>query len=349
MKKIKNLSWMILVISAFLFSGCYTQLAVSNSGNDNYGYSDDQNNSDNQNYQTPSDSLYGDQYNNNDSTNYQYYQDGNIDNNNYYGPYFGSSYFCPNPFWGYSPAFTIGFGWNYGFFDPYYWDPFGLWTNYYPYYYGPYPFYPTYYSPYYGNYWGGYGFYSGTRYRRPNDISTIRNNNGLRQEMGSRDGSVRQGNYPTSIPTRTSNTTSNTINSRNSEQTQGNVNTNSNNNRSSNPPSNVRSSERGNNSSVRSQSGSRNNRRNYNSYYSRLYRYEQQRQNAARYYNQEQRQINQHREAPRSYAPQGRFYSAPSQRTYSAPPQRSYSVPNSQPPARSSSGERSGGGSRGRR
>ena len=174
MKKLKLLSGIIMIITAFLFGGCYTQVAMSSNNGDNsnsYGYSNDQ---ENQNDQTPADSTYGDQYG--DNGYYQDQQPGSIDNN-----YYGYPPFAQNPFWRYNSSFSIGFGWGSSFFDPYYWDPFGLWTSYYPNYWGPNPYYPVYYDPYYSPYWGGNWFYNnGQRYTRSREMNNLRNDNGYR-------------------------------------------------------------------------------------------------------------------------------------------------------------------------
>jgi len=141
----------------------------------NYGYSYHRGTQDNQ---APADSNYSNQYgdqNYPDSSysdqygdqNYPDSSDGSV--NNYYGwpPYYGSDY-------GYnSPYVYAGLYWNSPFYDPFYWDPYGLWA----------------FSPgfYYGGF--GYGYGHGLGYghggiTRTRGTGNIRNNDGSRNISG---------------------------------------------------------------------------------------------------------------------------------------------------------------------
>ena len=52
MKKLSFLSGVILIITAFLFGGCYTQLEMQRNASGNYGYNNEGDQT-NGNYQTP--------------------------------------------------------------------------------------------------------------------------------------------------------------------------------------------------------------------------------------------------------------------------------------------------------
>lgn len=201
MKTIKILNWLVVALTALILSGCYTMIEMRDRGNDNNGYSNDENS---QNYQTPADSNYGDQYDQQDMDSSQ----TNI--NNYYGysPYYGSDY------WYGSPRVHLGFVWGTPFYDPFYWDPFGLWT-YYPYnFYSPFVYNPYnygYYGYYNGFYNGYYNGYNGHNLYRSRDTRNVRNNNGLR-DPGSR-GTVTRTNTPN---TTSSGRTATTVAPRNS-------------------------------------------------------------------------------------------------------------------------------------
>ncbi len=337
MKNIKFFSVVILIFTGLFLSGCYTQIAMNdngndsgydNSGNDSYGYNNDQNSQD---YQTPADSAYGDQY---DSLS-QY--EPNTINNYYFGypRYWGSSS------WSYYPSYSFGISWGFPYYNPYYWDPFGIWT-YYPTYYNPYSYYGGYYNPYYNyGYYGYYGYY-GSYYsgiiNRTRSASRLRNNDGFRNG-GDRGGIISGTNGATTISTVSSNRnepTGRTLT--NNSGRNGSVNTN--NNRTSGRVE-ARPVENGRNNSGRIVSrqyyqmrrvgtyrnnNEANNRTNANRNNSNS-TYNNQR-NSGRY------------EAPRSYSPPQRTYSPP-QRSYSPPPTRS----SSPPPARTSSGSSSRGSS----
>lgn len=314
MKNLRYLSGVILVITAFLFAGCYTQIAMNtqgDNGGDNYGYGNDQGYQ-NENDQSQADSLYGDQYNNdqnynsNDSYGQDYFQNPwslNI--------YYGYPSFSRYPFWRYS----YGFGWGSSFFDANYWDPFGLWTSYYPGYWGPYPYYPTYYDPYYSPYYGGNWFYNnGRHYVRSNQITRQRNDNG-RDFRGDRNSFGRPNYSGTYSPSARAGSNSRDNNSARVNST--------------------RSSDRN-----QGRSSSYNRTRNDNGRNSRSYseRRSSSRPEQPAYTRPDDRRSSSSGNSGRSsYSPPSRSYSPPA-RTYSAP--RS----SSPPPARSSGGSRSSSG-----
>ena len=186
MKKLSFLSGVILIITAFLFGGCYTQLEMQRNASGNYGYNNEGDQT-NGNYQTPADSAYGNQYD--DQTGIQQdsinYSDSGITNNYYINnsPYWSDWY----PY----SSFSLGFYWG-GYYNPYYWNSFNNWGCYFCYFnpavlYSSYFYNPYYYSYYYPYYYGGYGGYYGGYYyaktfHRSRGNYRLRNNNGLRGE-----------------------------------------------------------------------------------------------------------------------------------------------------------------------
>ncbi len=312
MKNLKIWSGIILIIAAFLFGGCYTQLAMNNgygSGNDQ-GY---------QNGQTPADSLYGDQYGYSDSS--SYYQNGNF--NDYYNQppwswdnyYYGYPSFTRYPFWRYN--FSLGFGWGDGFYNPYYWDPYGLWTGYYPGYWGPYPYYPSYYNPYYGyygSYYGGYGYYNnGHQYTRSREMIGLRNDNG--GGRGDRNRNGRDGNsgiYSTSSSRPEPYSTTGSNNNARRPASVSNTNNNRNQSRSS---GRTYRSPRNNNGRNQGYTGSRSGTRRQEN--RPTYSQPGNRGSSSYHPRSEPRSY----QPPRSYSPPARTYSAP--RSYSPPPSRS--------------------------
>lgn len=337
MKNIKLFSGLILILSALFLGGCYTQIAMNdngdNNGNDNYGYNNDQNSQD---YQTPADTTYGNQY---DTLDNQY--EPNTINNYYFGYPRYSGSFC----WGNYPSYSVGINFGFPYYNPYYWDPFGLWsyypTYYNPYYYNPYSYYGGYYNPYYyGNYgyYGYYGNYNSGTVQRSNSTTRLRNNDGFRS--GGDRGIVTGTNGNTSVPT--ANTTRNepsgrTVTTTRSSSGQSVYSNNRNNGRVVG-----RSVESGRNNSGRTIS--RQNYRMERKAYTRTYdRNNNNRNNSGYNSNSNRNNSNNNYGNQRS---SGR-YEAP--RTYSPPPQSSYSPPptrsSSPPPARSSSGSSSRGSS----
>jgi hypothetical protein len=185
MKRIKILSGLCLLVSALLFAGCYTQFPMRISGG--YGYSYHRGT---QNNQTPTDSNYGNQYgdqNYPDSINSDQYGDQNYPDssdgivNNYYGcpPYYGNDY-------GYnSPYVYGGLYWNSPFYDPFYWDPYGLWAFGPGFYYGAFGFYPYYHNLYYGSYGYGHGLgYGHGGFTQTRGTGNLRNIDGSRSISG---------------------------------------------------------------------------------------------------------------------------------------------------------------------
>ncbi len=330
MKNIKILSVLIIILTALFFGGCYTQIAMNdngdNYGNDNYGYNNDQNSQD---YQTPADSAYGDQY---DSLS----QIEPTTINNYY---FGYPRYWGSMYYGYSPSYSFGVTWGFPYYNPYYWDPFGIW-NYYPTYYNPYSYYGGYYNPYYyGNYgyYGYYGSYYSKIANRSRETNRLRNNDGFRNN-GDRGNTFVGNNDATTIPT---------VSTNRNEPISRPVTTNSGRSGSVNSTNNRGSQrvegrpvESGRNNSGRTISRQtyqvrkieyyRNTNRESNRTYSPN-NSETNRNNSNRSYNN-QRNAGRY-EAPRSYSPP--------QRSYSPPPTRSYSPPS----ARSSSSNSSRGSS----
>ncbi|MFA6598453.1 MAG: hypothetical protein WCS69_12065 [Ignavibacteriaceae bacterium] len=167
--------FLTIAIAFVMFSvyGCYTQVDFRNRQQDDYGYSNDQNQEDN--------------YSENDSDTYS---DGGSDVtiNNYNDGYFPGyrRYLWHN----YYPSFSVGF--SYGpYWDPFYYDPW---------YYGYYPGIPViaYYSPYYyDNYYDG-GYYNnsywngGSVYKeRTTSAYRLRNNDGGRGNSTVRDRGTR--------------------------------------------------------------------------------------------------------------------------------------------------------------
>jgi len=330
MKNLKILFGSVLVIAVMLLSGCYTQVAMTDNGSDNSGYD----NNSQGNYQTPADTNYGnqyDQYGNQD--NYDSTQQGT--GNNYYYNY-PPSYGGPWSSYDWNPRFSLGFYWGSPFYDPYYWDPFGLWS-YYP---GYYPYYSSFYPTYYPNYYYGYnGYYGGiyggytTIIPRSHDTYRLRNNDGFRNSED-RSGATNRNNggILTTAPGTVGGRTEPTARTMNKPTT------------TRNEPTTVSGRNNGRQTSGRTYAPrSGNGRNNYTNY------------NHSRVQN---RNNNSGRNEPRTYAPARRTYSppprtySPPQRSYSPPP-RSYSAPRSySPPARSSGGgssrSSSGGGRRGR-
>ena len=98
MKKLRFLSGVAFLVTAFLFGGCYTQLEMRSNTPDNYGYNNQENQNNGSN-QTSADSAYGSQYGDQngglqDSTNY--YGSGNINNYNFNtSPYWNDWYNYP--------------------------------------------------------------------------------------------------------------------------------------------------------------------------------------------------------------------------------------------------------------
>ncbi len=194
MKKFKILAGTLVLAAAFLFGGCYTQLSTKPFANQEYSYTpnrDSQNDGYNDEYYT--DSTYSNDsgyYNDEEYEDYdgEYYQDGAV-NNYYIGAPFYRRYFSH-----YYPTISVGVYYGSYFYDPFWYDPF---------YYDPWAWcgtcYPSYYSPfayyYPRNY--GYGYYdywygSSTSYkyrneRRSDNMTSLRNTDGLRGGLGSRD------------------------------------------------------------------------------------------------------------------------------------------------------------------
>ncbi len=347
MKNLKYLFGSILVITALFLSGCYTQVAMTDNGSNNSGYG--YNNNSQGYYQTPADSNYGDQYG------YQNYQDSTQQgtaNNYYYNnpPYYNNSpYYSPWSSWNsyyWNPSFSLGFYWGSPFYDPNYWDPFGLWSYNYP---GYYPYYNSFYPSYYPYYYGYNGYYSGlyggysTIIPRTHDTYQLRNNDGFRNS-GDRGSLTRtNGSILVSSPSSYGGRSEPYGRTMNKPSSTGNA-----------PAAVSGRSNNGRQMSGRAYNGRSGNARNNNGYY-----------NGARVQNRN----NNSRPEPRTYTPPRRTYSPPA-RTYSPPPRSysppprtysppahsysppSYSAPRSySPPARSEGGSRgssSGGGRRGR-
>jgi hypothetical protein len=167
----------MLILTALFLAGCYTQVAVKETGRSYAGDYDDRYYGDEEYYDEYSDTAY-------------YESDSRVEINNYY---IGSGPMYSRYYWGgYYPSFYVGIGWG----SSYFYDPWCI--N--PWWYGcmvtPYPIYnPWFYS--YGGYYGypyyGYPYYGGwygsgtTRYReRDRDLISLRNNSGLRNSSVSR-------------------------------------------------------------------------------------------------------------------------------------------------------------------
>jgi len=354
MKKLRILSGVIVVITAFLLSGCYTQLAMKNNPSGNYGYNSD-NGQNNGNYQTPADSAYGSQYEGQtgvqqDSTNYY----GSGTTNNYYlnsSPYWND--------WYYNPSFSLGFYWD-GYYNPYYWNSFNNWGCYFCYFNPPVLYSSYYYNPYYSSfyypyYYGYYGGYYTRIVNRSKGTYRLRNNDGLRGEggrgsiSGSSNGTL--ASFPSSSGRNvTSRSSSRTTTVKRSEP----YNTRNNQNIVAAVPVRVRSAgyttERNSTSRGTYRPQYRSNRQSSSSTYqnnkgeSRTYNNARSEgrsvtrsssSSTRRTYSPPQRTYS---PPHRSYSPPARSYSPPQRRSYS-PPARSYSAPRSySPPARASSG-----------
>jgi hypothetical protein len=201
MKSTKFLSGAVIITAALMFAGCYTQVQMRRPANDGYGYD---RGSQEQTDQTPADSNYGDQYG---DQSYADSSDGYVNNNFDYQPNYGSDY------WYNSPRIYGGLYWSSPFYDPFYWDPYGLWAYSPGFFYGAFG-YPYYHNFYYGygngygyGYGGKYGYgYNGTRTR---DTRNIRNNNGYRN--GSGRGSVAGSGINNPVPTTATRTQPGTV------------------------------------------------------------------------------------------------------------------------------------------
>ncbi len=318
MKNLKLWSGIIMIITAFLFGGCYTQVAMNNGYGDNNSEYGDGNDQGYQNDQTPADSVYGDQYGYADSL--------GSNQNNYFNDYYnqppwandyfyGYSPLNRNPFWRYNSNFSLGFGWGNDFYNPYSWDPYGLWTNYYPGYWGPYPYYPTYYDPYYSPYWGGNWYYNNGRHykTRTGEMTRLRNDNGFNR--GDRNG-YRQPSSTTVYSTSTVRYEPDNTSRSSNRSTTSSVNNSNDRNQNRSSRSSYRSPRNNNGRSegtnnVRKSSGRQENHPTYTrpANRSRSNNSSQPRSEPRRY------------EAPKSYSPPARTYSAP--RSYNPPPARS--------------------------
>lgn len=150
----KTLIKLLAVVPLLWLGGCYTQIAVRNTGYGNGGY-------------TNGDGQYSQNDLNQDSTGY-YNQDstGYYDQNNYdYNYYNDGSYSGYRRFlWGYYPSYGFNLGYyydpfgydGYGYSPYYYWGQGYYWSNYY---------YPNSLWGYYNNYWGNYMPYTNYKYR----------------------------------------------------------------------------------------------------------------------------------------------------------------------------------------
>jgi hypothetical protein len=182
MKTSRILSGVIVIAATLFLAGCYTQFATRGAGGYGYGY--DQGS---QYDQSPADSTYGDQYGDQNYPDSTYGQDNYDYGNPPYAPYYGSDY-------GYnSPNIYSGLYWSSPFYDPFYWDPYGLWSYYPGLYMGAFGFYPYYHNLYYGGYGYGYGGYGYGQYGNGNNFTRTRGRSNLRTNDGTRNPGGREG------------------------------------------------------------------------------------------------------------------------------------------------------------
>lgn len=174
----KTLVKLLAVVPLLWLGGCYTQVALRDSG---YGY---------QSYESEN-------YQPQDSTGY--YEQGDSSNNY-------NDYYYDNGYPGYNRRFFWGYYPSYGFNLGYYYDPFWYdWYGYSPYYYwggGYYGYYPYTLGGYYGSYWGNYMPYTYYKYRsytasRPRGNEGDRGSTARYRNSGGGRGSTVEGGYPT--------------------------------------------------------------------------------------------------------------------------------------------------------